>query len=397
MYLFLFGLSVLDELFYTGNVFRYRNYYYGYHGVSFNALAYLWFGYALFVLGYIIDAGRNIARALPLNIFSFVRWKAYFIIFVIFITSVGITIWIGIQYGFGRMAFLKSSVKQLDPNLSYLTIVGDLSLLAYSLSIWRFMMSKRQDGPQISQGERHFLWSFIVPVLVIILFVTGSRSKIGYFLFTTFLAYHYGYRRLRSKSIILAGFIVFGLVNPLVSFLRSPDMARAVIGSFSQGLEWAWNMVMQRTTALNSFTIIFEKLDTAPKPEPLWMTFTSVIPRIVWPNKPFSDLGFRFSSWASNNPYAMLVPSLPGDFLIRFGKFGGLLAMFVLGLLWRIAFSVFIGYKKQPLASGFIYIFILPLSLKAIENDFAVEYGTLLRFLVVGLLIFWWVYKPHHR
>jgi hypothetical protein len=85
----------------------------------------------------------------------------------------------------------------------------------------------------------------------------------------------------------------------------------------------------------------------------------------------------------------LLTASLPGELLLHFGYVGGWLALFGLGAFWRALRVGLVGVGRTPSSAGFIYIYLLPMSLQSVEAGFAVEYGSLLRFLVVGLLALW--------
>ena len=73
--------------------------------------------------------------------------------------------------------------------------------------------------------------------------------------------------------------------------------------------------------------------------------------------------------------------------MLTFGYSGGLLAMFGLGILWRVLYEATIG-SGLGTASGFIYFSILP-SLTEIEAGFVLQYSVVLRFMLVGVLVYW--------
>jgi len=66
-YLALFGMGALDILMVTDGRLRLRNSFPLYTGISVPALIYLAAGYALFVVGYYVKAGKLIAGLFPIR------------------------------------------------------------------------------------------------------------------------------------------------------------------------------------------------------------------------------------------------------------------------------------------------------------------------------------------
>lgn len=385
MYFLLFGLGPIDVAFFRGvDTYRVGRLFLNFHGISFAALAYVWLGYALFVLGYYLPVGRIVGSVFSTSRLSFSSWRTSIVTAVLFSIAYLVVVLYAQQYGYVRRAITEES----DP-ASFLLIVGDLSLIAFSMGVWHFMLSRRPNGPRMSRKTILFVWGVMLPLQMHLYIWGGTRIRVAFMLLIIMLAYHYGYRRLSGRFLIIGAFIIFGIVMPVIAFVRAPAGNKPALDSVSSGFTWVWDSVMQRTSGLEGFTVMWENLDRVPEPDPLWMIVASVVPRVIWPNKPFSTWSERFSTWASNIPSAQLTPTLTGELLLHFGHVGGLLAMLALGILWRIARSALIGFRPHPFASGFIYICLLTFSLQAIEGGFVIEYGALLRFLVVGLLLLW--------
>jgi len=391
MYLFLYGLGAIDVvLFQDTGVLRLWRVFSAWQGISLYAIIYISLGFALFSVGYYLSIGCKIATPLKkiTSAFTFVQARSFIVPAALFVVAYFIQIWVYQRFILSRIPGLGGILEQITPNLSFLIIVGDLVLMAYAFNIWRFMLSRRPEGPKMSHAAKLFLFGVMVPSLAFLLTIGATRSRIAYFIFVTLLAYHYGYRQVRARTVVIAGLVVFLVISPMIAILRASEAQKQTIVSLKALAIFSWDVIFTRTTSLEGFTVTFENLGSAPKPDPLWMLVGSIIPRVYWPDKPWGTLGERFSLWASGRTGAMLTPSLPGELLLHFGFVGGLLAMFFLGVLWRIAFVALIGSKQRPSAAGFIYILLLPFSLQAIEGGFVIEYGALLRFLVVGLIVF---------
>jgi hypothetical protein len=258
--------------------------------------------------------------------------------------------------------------------------------LGYTFGLWRYALSRRPGGPPMSRSAQWFFWGALCPAFLVMLALWSSRSRVGYFLFASLLAFHYGYRRAPWRRVVVGGLLFVLVMIPGISWLRTPVGGVPTFESLSDAGVWTWEMVMRRTSALESFTIIYQNPDRVPPPDPLSIMFASVVPRVVWPAKPFTQFPDQFSVWASSTEQSMLAPSLPGELLLRFGSVGALMAMFGLGVFWRVLFVGLIGYGRAPSSAGFIYIYLLPLSLQSVEAGFVIEYGNLLRFLIVGLI-----------
>jgi hypothetical protein len=152
---------------------------------------------------------------------------------------------------------------------------------------------------------------------------------------------------------------------------------------------------MSRTSAIEGFTVTFEHSASAPSPEPLWLIGGSVVPRVIWRGKPLPDWSQRFSVWVSGIPDTLLTPTLPGELLLHFGYLGALLAMAGLGVLWRTLYVLLLGSRQAPRTSGFLYIYLLALSLQTFEAGFTIEYGALARFMMVGCVM--WLAATRRR
>jgi hypothetical protein len=177
-------------------------------------------------------------------------------------------------------------------------------------------------------------------------------------------------------------------VVPLLGVVRD-NMFNSFRSESRLSLAGAWDSFMERSSALEGFMIAYENPDATPPPDSMWLTLASgAIPRFLWPDKPGTTFGHDFSVWITGRKNAEgYGPGLPGELMLSFGNLGGLLAMFGLGVLWRTLFEATIG-SGLGTGGAFIYFSILP-TLITVEMGFVVQYALVLRFLLVGLLIYW--------
>jgi hypothetical protein len=146
---------------------------------------------------------------------------------------------------------------------------------------------------------------------------------------------------------------------------------------------------MARSSALEAFTVAFENPDATPPTDSLWLTLIGgAIPRFIWRDKPNSTFGHDFSVWLTGNKLAEgFAPALPGELMLSFGYGGGLVAMFGLGILWRVLYEATIG-SGLGTGGAFIYFSILP-SITEVETGFVLQYSLVLRFVLVGVMVYW--------
>lgn len=376
MYLFCFALGALDVVLarYYCLGPRLRDLFYDFHGISFLALFYLLIGYLLFVTGYHLHLGKSIGRLLSTGTMAMNSRRASILTVVMFSTTFGFLVLYVQQVGYGRLQGSGQS------RLENLALLGEMSLVPYALGVWRCLSARRFNNSRTSKWGFFFTWGVMLPLQVVLSVLTGMRTRLLTVVSVALAGYHYGYRRLSLRSVVIGLLVMATIIMPIMSLLRSSTQH-----IYDWNLEYAWESIMGRTSALEGFTVTFEHLDSAPSPDPLWlMVVSGLIPRLVWPNKPVSSWIGRFSTWASGSPVKQLAPALPGELLLYFGYIGGLLAMLVLGIFWRVLFEALLAPGKRPSASAFLYILVLPLLVTSIEQGLVIPYSVVIRFLAVG-------------
>lgn len=393
-YLLLFGLTAIDAIFNLGrSSIRARDIFTYFHVVSPTALAYVWLGYCVFLLGYCLPIGKQIAALIHKG-FPFISRRSSFVgrrrFFVYLVILFGFTFPIIVLYvqRFGVGGRIVGT-EEFDLSFSYLNVVGGISFFIYSLGVWQFMLSRRSGTGKMPRGYTLFVWGCMFALQIIFGIWIGSRTHLVRVLLVAVLAYHYGYRRIGVRFTLVGVLVLMALVMPFMVLQREFLVGVSpAIDSFLDTLAWGWNSIMQHYSSLESFTVIFERLDFAPEPDPLWMLFGGLIPRVLWPDKPFSTWGPRFSLWATGFHSDFFAPTLPGEMLLYFGHIGALIALMLLGILWRTAFTFSIDSKNAPSGSGFIYIALLSQAVPQWEVNFLGSYNAFLRNAIIGLLVF---------
>lgn len=390
VYFVLYGLGALDilleQIFPNMAMYRLRWRFYGFQGLSVMALLHLLTGYILFVLGYALPIGRGIAGLIPRRSSRINAGRASVITVIMFSGTFTVLVLFTLTQGYLRFEGTGQS------GLENLSLFGEMSLVFYVLSLYRFMLSRKSSDNPMSKWDIFFLWGVMAPLQIGFNLLVGSRTRLMVFIFMTLVAYHYAYKGFTFKRFkfrfvfALAYFIIIIIIMPTMGFLRESPERRPELT-----LSYPWETVMGRTSSLEGFTVTFENLDMAPEPEPfIWIITTGLIPRFIWPNKPQSTSAYRFSFWATGNPLAWVGPSMPGDLILFFGQWGGLLAMFGLGIFWRALFELFAGSEAYSRSCGFIYPLLLPVLL-TVEGGFISPYSVLFRYLAIGTAVFWLV------
>ncbi|MFA5908990.1 MAG: O-antigen polymerase [Vicinamibacterales bacterium] len=379
-----FGFSVVDGLVEGANpsligyrlrwVFDYDT------GLSLGALLYLLLGYALFLLGYRLRLAAIVAPARNVQNRAMATRLASAVTTIAFIATFGTLVAYTASVGYGRYVALDDTGQSGLENLS---LLGELSILPFSLGMYRFAIWRRTKGAAyMSLFDRAFTWAIMLPLQVGLSVFIGSRSRALTMVLVTVGAFHYGYRRLTARLIlVLIAFCVL-VVLPGISILRLDADNRPKLEP-----SLLWENMMERGSSLESFTVIFANLNAAPTPDPLWLTVaTGLVPRAIWSEKPMATTASRFSDWASGRRTVGLSPPLPGELLLHFGYVGGLVAMFALGLVWRLIFIRWGPSCERASADsrGFLYIALMPTFL-SLDAGFVNPYSVLIRFLVVGV------------
>ena len=348
--------------------------------LSIGALVHLALGYTLFLLGYRLRLASTTTTSRSIRDRAIAPAVTSVVTTLAFIATFGTLAAYTASVGYGRYVALDDGGTS---SLENLALLGELSILPFSLGMFRFAIWRRTNGASyMSLFDRAFTWVVMLPLQIGLGVFIGSRSRVLAMLLVAVGAFHYGYRRLTLRWLLTVVAFCVLVVLPGISFLRTAADDRPKVEP-----SLLWENLMERGSSLESFTVLFANLNAAPTPDPLWLTVaTGLVPRTIWPTKPMATTASQFSEWASGRRSAGLSPSLPAELLLHFGYAGGLIAMFVLGFIWRLIF-VRLGPTSERAGaspSGFLYLALMPTFL-SLDAGFVNPYSVLIRFLVVGV------------
>lgn len=398
-YIGLFAMTAIDIVITTDGRFRLRDKFQLYAGLSIPALLYLAAGYLLFVAGYYSGAGKVIARLFPIRSGHLRSSRIPILTVVMFGVTFGILVAYTFLVGYGRRVVVSEG--GTGGALDNLVLLGEMSSIPMALGFYYYWTARkyvsdragtsgREGGrpPGVGKGFSFFIWRIMLPLQIALGIWTGTRGRVIAVLLIALAAYHYTYRRLRPSTLLGYGALLIACV-PVLGAIRDNMFRNSVVEDTRFTLSAAWDSFMARSSALEAFTIAFENPDATPPTDSLWLTLVSgAIPRFIWRDKPNSTFGQDFSVWLTGDKTAAgFAPALPGELMLNFGYAGGLVAMFGLGILWSVLYEATIG-SGFGAAGPFIYFSILP-SLTSVETGFVVQYSLILRFVLVGLLVYW--------
>ena len=205
---------------------------------------------------------------------------------------------------------------------------------------------------------------------------------------TALTAFHYGYKRLELKWFAILGIAILFLAVPLLERLRLDPRAQLLLPQESSSFSVrAWQSIAGRTSAIETFTVIYENTAIVPEPDPIhWALITGLVPRFLWPGKPVYTFNERLTLWAVGvRDLSWMGPTLPGELLLMLGSAGALAFMGFLGALWRVIKDICRVDEK-----GGVWIVLYVVLIRAvmtIEVGFVIPYATLLRYLLATVLL----------
>lgn len=256
-----------------------------------------------------------------------------------------------------------------------------------------------------------FLWCVVFPAELFLILSTGATFPVILDFSIFLFIYFYYYKRLPWKRIFLvflAFFLIFGArdrfremtwfggdyaskkpVEKGILYLKL--MFENLSGKGEKRYE-----VYERLSARSDYLVTFAQVvELTPNYVPYWGGYTystlltSLIPRVIMPGKPLKRLGSEFGhrymllspdDFSTSYNLAMLI-----EMYINFGEVGVIVGMFLLGLIFRIFYSIF----NHPQAGeiGLFMSVMVFINLLNLESDFSLIFGSVIQYIILFYLI----------
>ncbi len=381
-YLLLFGVGILDILYFDDRS-RLRMTILFYRGLSWEANVYLALTYVFFVVGYYLTPAGAITRSLKPAQRQWLPQRTTLVTTTFFLATFAVLMLYTLQIGYGRYGGGGGET------FANLVLLGELSFIPYAFSLVRYVQAKASVAQvAMSQFDRFFLWWVMLPAQLGFSIFIGIRSRAVVVVLMALTAFHYGYKRLELKWFAILGIAILFLAVPLLERLRLDPRAQLLLPQESSSFSVrAWQSIAGRTSAIETFTVIYENTAIVPEPDPIhWALITGLVPRFLWPGKPVYTFNERLTLWAVGvRDLSWMGPTLPGELLLMLGSAGALAFMGFLGALWRVIKDICRVDEK-----GGVWIVLYVVLIRAvmtIEVGFVIPYATLLRYLLATVLL----------
>jgi hypothetical protein len=293
--------------------------------------------------------------------------------------------------------------------LNIMQLFSRFAILGYALyTIWLFSSSK-------TTRRKLIPWLVMLILEVGWAFLSGWKGAFIPLVTMPLIASHYLRQRLSIRRILLPAivgililvFVVFPVIHtyriiiggdgPVVSvgeFLSHMGIVRDKLRgySWSEFQQISLRPFMNRMVGLDSFSMILMKTPEAGDFQmggTLRYFFTAWVPRVLWEEKPVIDTGrwfaINFFNQPPGVPNSMAITNI-GELYLNFHVLGIMLGMFLLGIIYKIAYLYFVKYGKASATSLFFYIFVFS-ELINIEGSIATIPVSLLQTLFLLILI----------
>jgi hypothetical protein len=276
--------------------------------------------------------------------------------------------------------------------------VSNFSLLAI------FMLFTLQLQGRLGLPQRLFLWGFLFPAQLMLDLSTGAVYQVIKDIVPLILIYG-GLRRRIPWAVVLIGLLLLILLrgnqrefrfvsrSPSYQEISIPERNRlyaAIVmdNASSGGITEEYALTLERVSHLITFADVVEQ---TPRTVPYWYgesyytLLTSLIPRIVWPDKPTKTLGQTFGHryqrlYPEDDETSENFPQLV-EMYANFGPPGVLLGMFIVGLIYRLLYSVM--NHSEAGEGGLLISAVIFTVLLSIESDFSLTFGAVIQYTVL--------------
>lgn len=289
----------------------------------------------------------------------------------------------------------------------YLIALGQCTSYAFAIAaIYSFAPGSN------TRRWRPFLWA-LLPLQLVYAFVWGA----GKFwliepVFIILICSHYLKRQLRLRAIALSMVLIGVLIFPLIALFRSQSQQQDPLTRIAQTAEDAAMMdwqdrtdlivqsVMRRAHLVDSLAVVVKYSAMMGGElggvDYLLIPAYAFLPRAFWPDKPIGQgvtFGMEFFGTSGGTSIGV---SNPGDLYRHLGLGGIIGGMFVLGVLYRVAYEYLIVKRRDDdwrtrLPCLFVYVFVFAQFYLAFEANLSSGLSEMLKKLLLLGLVAWYM------
>lgn len=310
-------------------------------------------------------------------------------------------------YVYSTGYYTKFLAAQRESPPGYLMIIDYISFGSYYAFILGVALTFVRGT---SRGFKLFIWTVVVPVTFIMAMLGGAKSEVIWLVLGVLLAYHYLYKPVTPKLLLVNAIWIILILFPVVNTYREligmnlgltpiqviPLMGEALGNILNEDfLENVFMALMGRFPGIDALSVVVK---FTPELWPFQYGKTMIIapiiafiPTILWPGKyefinsiadgvEFGRLYFGLD----NNASGVAITQV-GELYLNFGLIGILVGTFLIGILLRLSYRTFIEYGRNPL--GVLIYMFLYVHLIFAEGWFGSTYSNLLKHLVLTTVI----------
>ena len=265
--------------------------------------------------------------------------------------------------GFGVFIWYLGGASRAPDSFKQVAMFGaDLWLIAIAI------LFGLQLAGRLGAAGKLTLWGVLVPARLALGLITGATAQ-GLVVGVLLVMLYASVRRRIPWTMVALGGLVFFIVRPVQSPFRSAigqggimqqattadkmelfsNLLMRAVAEDSRGRDF---LVQFATHRLSQISIFAEVIRDTPDHVPYWNGASyrplmfKLIPRFIYPDKPVdtsgSNFGHRYGFIDVSNYWTVInLPQLV-ELYANFGAMGIVIGMFVIGLVYRLVFSVFV-------------------------------------------------------
>lgn len=257
---------------------------------------------------------------------------------VILFLSIGIPVkyLLGLPLAFGILGFTLPGAVKIFESFTTLAIIPLIILVAKGYGKWRIL-----------------LYSLVASELLVSM-ATFAKETMLITLIITFLSWFFFVdQRLRTMVIgVLLILAVYGVISPLVSFARIElTKGNQFIARFANSFEMVGEYIKSerketfeerkgiqswwtRLSYTNAQAFAMNRYNSGLPGDTFSLAVYTIVPRVIWPDKPIITVGPQFNYLATGNPDSASAPGFFGEAYWNGGWFMVVVACLYVGILF---------------------------------------------------------------